>query len=540
MTGRDIPLTSEALRVNIAGTAEQVTIPERYEPLLEAVQGFYGVREPLRDVLTEHFHRLRNVDAVVDGLGTVLLRNWSYFERSDDRARLFELFAELLQQLLALPLSERQMSQLLRLSLTWSAAAIEGSHGAEYAVALDTLAGAMHTRFKTQPVPFLERDRLLRRLTQGARQHHLEGTALPSLLAAVLLFARRRLRDRLDVTRWAASRDAPLKDPAAVRRVFEPVTRVWSGRSDVPGSDEASAPDDAPTFNDLLDRAIEGIYRIDDLEDRFIVCLYFLKDDTLGPRQHDVMVDLLSVVKSLLQPDRAIDFNRLLDLLTRFFHERESLFPEMRFQIYQVVGEAIGEVGAVRAADHLIEDLLSWRFEYPETHGATDEWQTLVNPYHLPAVRCWLRIIASNPLLFERLAAALDVQLRLGGVFIADTDLFQRDVTAFLNADLRPIYFVAKHLLRTLPVYFNEVGAEGELRSVSTEIDEICGRQDTLMHFLRKQVHAESSNRLVAFSRAVLEYWATLDPAGLTPFLSANTLAAVRTEADWAHGPQPC
>ena len=70
-------------------------------------------------------------------------------------------------------------------------------------------------------------------------------------------------------------------------------------------------------------------------------------------------------------------------------------------------------------------------------------------------------------------------------------------------------------------------GAEGELRAVSTQIDEICGRRDTLMHFLRKQVHAESSNRLVAFSRAVLEYWLTLDDAGLEPYVSANTLEAV-------------
>ena len=156
---------------------------------------------------------------------------------------------------------------------------------------------------------------------------------------------------------------------------------------------------------------------------------------------------------------------------------------------------AIGEAGNVKAADHVIEDILYWKFQYPDIRGATDEWETVVNPYHLPKIRCWMHIIESNPALYERLAAALNVQLRLGGVYIADTDLFQRDVTRFLNADIRPIYFVAKQLLRTLPVYFNEVGAEGELRAVSTQIDEICGRRDTLMHFLRKQAHAESSNR---------------------------------------------
>ncbi len=57
------------------------------------------------------------------------------------------------------------------------------------------------------------------------------------------------------------------------------------------------------------------------------------------------------------------------------------------------------------------------------------------------------------------------------------------------------------------------------------------------MHFLRKQLHAESSNRMVDFSRAVLRYWATLDPSGLEPFVSANTMEAVRLEQEWARGP---
>ena len=248
------------------------------------------------------------------------------------------------------------------------------------------------------------------------------------------------------------------------------------------------------------------------------------------------MADLLGVVKQMMQPDRHTDAIRILARLTAFFRDRDNEFLLTRFACYEAIGVAIGEAGNVQAADHLIEDILYWKFQYPDIRGATDEWETVVNPYHLPKIRCWMHIIESNPALFERLAAALNVQLKLGGVFIADTDLFQRDVTRFLDADIRPIYFVAKQLLRTLPVYFNEVGAEGELRAVSTQIDEICGRRDTLMHFLRKQVHAESSNRMVPFSREVLRYWLTLDPAGLEPYVSANTLAAVRDERDVGRG----
>ncbi len=149
-----------------------------------------------------------------------------------------------------------------------------------------------------------------------------------------------------------------------------------------------------------------------------------------------------------------------------------------------------------------------------------------------------MHIIESNPALYERLAAALNVQLRLGGVHIADTDLFQRDVTRFLNADIRPIYFVAKQLLRTLPVYFNEVGAEGELRSVSTEIDEICGRRDSL-HALSAQAAprgvVEPAGRRSAAPccatgrRSTPRVWSRSSPP--------TSLAAVQAEGQWAQGP---
>ena len=381
---------------------------------------------------------------------------------------------------------------------------------------------------------FLERDTLLRNLAQRAQERPALAPGYHALFRELLAAGYRRVRDQLDVPAWALSQGEHLTDPGAVAGQFAFLT----GRRLGTLLDAlAAAPDDRllaptfPVFSTVLAEAIDALFRVENLEDRFAVCLFFLKDETLGYRQKEVMADLLGVVKQMMRPDRHTDAIRILARLTAFFRDRDNEFLLTRFACYEAIGVAIGEAGNVKAADHLIEDILYWKFQYPDIRGATDEWETVVNPYHLPKIRCWMRIIESNPALFERLAAALNVQLKLGGVFIADTDLFQRDVTRFLDADIRPIYFVAKQLLRTLPVYFNEVGAEGELRAVSTQIDEICGRRDTLMHFLRKQVHAESSNRMVPFSREVLRYWLTLDPSGLEPYVSANTLAAVARRA---------
>ncbi len=535
-----VPFDSEALRANLATTAQEVVIPERYLPLLEAVDGLHGVRAALADTMGEYFHTFRNADLLVDGFQTTLLRNWSYFERAPNRAELFGLLAELVVGLLESPLTGDQFSLLLRPLLTWATEVLAGPHGDQYDEPLAGLAGALARVLPAREAEFLERDTLLRNLAQRAQERPALAPGYHALFRELLAAGYRRVRDRLDVPAWALSQGEHLTDPEAVAGKFAFLAERRLGTL---LDALAAAPDDRllsptfPVFSTVLAEATDALFRVENLEDRFAVCLFFLKDEALGYRQKEVMADLLGVVKQMMRPDRHTDAVRILARLTAFFRDRDNEFLLTRFACYEAIGVAIGEAGNVKAADHLIEDILYWKFQYPDIHGATDEWETVVNPYHLPKVRCWMRIIESNPALFERLAAALNVQLKLGGVFIADTDLFQRDVTRFLDAEIRPIYFVAKQLLRTLPVYFNEVGAEGELRAVSTQIDEICGRRDTLMHFLRKQVHAESSNRMVPFSREVLRYWLTLDPSGLEPYVSANTLAAVRAERQWADGP---
>ncbi|MCW5200905.1 phosphoenolpyruvate synthase, partial [Desulfobulbus sp. F4] len=92
-----------------------------------------------------------------------------------------------------------------------------------------------------------------------------------------------------------------------------------------------------------------------------------------------------------------------------------------------------------------------------------------------------------------------------------------------------PIYNLAKQFSKLMPVFFNEIGAEGELRDVSTELDELHKRHDVLIHFLRKQSHVESSNLIVGFIRAIYSFWLTLDKKPLTAYLPEEILSQVAT-----------
>jgi pyruvate,orthophosphate dikinase len=178
----------------------------------------------------------------------------------------------------------------------------------------------------------------------------------------------------------------------------------------------------------------------------------------------------------------------------------------------------------------VIDEILAIDFGYPDFAGFTDEWQVRVNPGHMRSIRTYLRIIEVDPVLARPLLVALVAHLRLGGVVVSDTDLFQRDISALLSCDIGPVYLYVKQLLRLFPVYHSEIGAEGALRESSTRLDELEGRRDHLFHFLRKQCHVESNSEMVAFTDEVIRFCTTGDPAPLERFLPLELYDELRAK----------
>ncbi len=142
------------------------------------------------------------------------------------------------------------------------------------------------------------------------------------------------------------------------------------------------------------------------------------------------------------------------------------------------LGCAAMESGDPGLAATLIDEMLGLEFAYPEFSGFTSEWGVRVNPAHLRHIRTYLRDHRARtrpsrgawwPRWWSTCGSA--------ACFIADTDLFQRDVSALLGCEIRPVFLEVKQLLRVFPVYFREIGAEGRLRETSTRLDEIDHRQ---------------------------------------------------------------
>ena len=105
-----------------------------------------------------------------------------------------------------------------------------------------------------------------------------------------------------------------------------------------------------------------------------------------------------------------------------------------------------------------------------------------------------------------------------------------------LNRDIGPVYNLVKQLTRLFPTYFNDIGAEGRLRDISTRIDEITRRRDPLIHFLRKQSHVESSNQIIAFMEATIYFWATRDKKMLKQVVPSDIYERIDTHGPYIDG----
>jgi pyruvate,orthophosphate dikinase len=203
-------------------------------------------------------------------------------------------------------------------------------------------------------------------------------------------------------------------------------------------------------------------------------------------------------------------------------------YPHTSLQCIQVLGTEVFKRGNSRLVEAYLWESVRFGFQYANVTGVDEDWQPITNPAHLANIRVWINLIMQEPKWCSTLFSALIINLKLSGTCVKDTDLFQRDITQMLNHPIEPVYNLFKQFAKLMPVFFNEIGAEGYLRDVSTEIDEIHRRKDPLIHFLRKQSHVESSNLIVDFIEAIFSFWRTRDKKLLATFLPEEVLVEVK------------
>ena len=269
---------------------------------------------------------------------------------------------------------------------------------------------------------------------------------------------------------------------------------------------------------------------------KLIFLFHIMNIAGLSSIHEETLRDINRTLTWLIESEDPRDLESLIKKTFAILRESIRKYPSTALNCVQNMGKAIYKTDESDLVDFFLDAVIDLGFQSPDLRGVGENWQVEVNSAHIQNIRSWMEIIERNPTWSKKLTSSLIIYLSLGGVYIKDTDLFPRDITRFLNSDIGNVYNLAKQLTRLFPIYFNDIGAEGRLRDISTRLDEICFRKDALIHFLRKQSHVESSNRIVGLMEGTLDLWRTKKKESLRPFIPLNVYEQIETEGLYVDG----
>ncbi len=523
-----------ALEVNLARTAVPVTIPPEQEVLLEVTAEFRGIHENTRRLLHEINHEFVGWAEALAELHRRAMADFPYhvdhLRAAEAIGVVFSLYARAVRE--AHPQTLRAAAARQGLAYAEKVASASGAHLETMLPVLETGLEALAAGWGPGTPPALSPalGRLVRALGDGGPA----GARARGLLAASLDATYASWLEREDPNAWLAPSDAGRAEVNDAMAVLGHAT-LRSQREALaalaPESPEATEPLCAlPDESEIARAYLDVAGQLGDRGARTAWLVHLLSDDGLAALHEPAVAELSHLASEVAAGASPAEGERFVRDVFAALRGAGVFETHASTALVARLGSEVLRAGEPETAAAFIEELLLCDFATPDFSGFSDEWQIRVNPAHLRGIRSYLAAIEAHPAGARELVAALVIHLRVGGVMIADTDLFQRDVSQLLNGGMEPVFHSVKHLLRTFPVYYDEIGAEGDLRQVSSRLDEIEGRRDALCHFLRKQCHVESNPKLADFVEAVAGYWATAEREPLRPYLPGPLYAALETD----------
>lgn len=528
-------IRSEALEANLAETRSvEFAIPAEHQWLLSLTTSTWGIHQRACEFVTEFNHPYSNRKEVIDLLGQVAVSDFWVYRQRDECGRVLQLFLDLFDALLRERLSDELSRRLVFLFLHFFSKNQDAAAESE----------PLDRRFIAILDVHLDNHLFGYMSNLGYFGKSLDGAAAGAAAPEAFAFMRRLIeksilfwRDTADIEAWyqanrrIMSRDyAPALKPlgrgffnACLRDLKH--ARTWADLA----KQSFAFPDVIDSFRKTTDRFARAA-------EQFRYILYLIHLPGMVYHRDYLLIDLNNAIRRIgqeLSEDQTVQaVDELFGLFAELKHDSTSLILDSILGL----GKEIINTHNRRLIHHFEDRVIRFGFVSPGAARLTDEWSLNVNPNHVKNIRVWLELIEYDPETMKNLLSALIINLRVGGIFIFDTDLFQKDVTRLLNATVSPIYKQIKQLTRIFPVYFNEIGAEGRLRDVTTRLDEITHRNDKLIHFLRKQVHAEGNNTHIQLTAEIIRFWADLDAERLKGLVPQNVLETIEPAGPWVRG----
>ncbi len=555
-------IKSKALEINLAHTQVEVAIDPQYACLQAVMSPYYGLLERMDIFLKEVSHPYKNWQFIVDSTRSFALDYFHLFKPHPEGPQAVHRLIDILCQALesdgtrAVKVDAADnLILFLHKIIKHSDTALD-RFNTVLDNALDVIGKQPEAEFQLFVRSFFSIKRLARE-TLLAR----DGSANQDFQSINRLLERCL---KSTYTYWLQEADPMLKfmekadlatAPDQLASIFHPIAHqnLQSQKARLQQICAQSNPGEKGILQQLLElddhHAIAQSYRMiprqlleaggnSDIGNQWKVIFLFqaMNIPGLAVNHEDTLRDINRTLNWLIANQKPRYVHNLIKKTFSILKANTSRFPATSIACVDNMGREIFQTGNRELITYFTDTVIELGFQTPMITGVGNDWQIRVNGAHIQNIRTWMKLIRLQPKESIRLISNLIIHLAVSGVFIKDTDLFGRDITHLLNSDIGPVYNLAKQLARLFPVYFNDIGAEGELRDISTRIDEICHRRDPLIHFLRKQSHVESSNRIIGFMDAALAFWTTTDKRQLADYMPPDIYRRISLHGPYIEG----
>ncbi len=525
------PLQSKALEANLAQTrAEEIPLPAEHEAFIALSKSHFGIHQKTREFFLEYHHPFSNRQFAIERWREILLRDFWFYSALPECEKAFSTLLEIGRKFADEPLDAHLQETIVETLLEFI-----GNQSEEQTIRKPLILQALEILEQWMT----KREAACIRVSRHFKAHLPKTAALTELSPKALALTKTAMEKSIrfwesttDVEIWFEKHTAlfggewtPIA-AALGKPYFAELHRALAQAADWPQIGQI------PSFDEIAAHFRQAAERFEAPLEKIYFLVHLLDLPGMSRLKDNLLWDINRLLRNIhkdVSGERMIAFaGNLMDL----FAGLRSQLPGEVLDCLLTLGKELIDTEDRAITDFYVRRLIDFGFTGPGEIRITPEWQIEVDPNHVKHIRIWLELFEYDPQAMKDLLPALVVNLRLGGIFISDTDLFQKDVTKLLNAEIEPVYKIVKDLARLFPVYFTEIGAEGELRDVTTAIDELSRRRDRLIHFLRKQTHTESNNTHVELTRRILRFWFDGDIEPLRKLVPPDVLESIDLKGD--------
>ena len=527
---------SQALEANLAQTRyKDIFIPEEHQAFIALSANYFGINKRAKECITEYHHPLSNHTFVTEELRKILMDDFWFYTRDEVPADTLKLPLEMMRSLL-----KPEVALKLRLNVVVTLLEFAGqvyTKSPKHTNLIELTFNILEDKFESNKDCYILATKHAERYLDCVAKDEKFSNSACSLLRMMLLENYRYWQSTSEVEKWVADNEKLLSDEeknVIKNEVGKPYFDALN--KDLKAAENWDVLAEMPHFEQVAKRFTESEKLFGHFITKFHYVFYLLHLPGMENQRERLIWNMDRMMRDAIDEMPQNELIPFIDTIFSLAKELRKNYTSAVLDFQLTLGKKIIDIDTTEMKEivnHFEKSLIEFGFVTPGNVFVNEDWQLSVNTDHIKNIRVWLELIEYSKTPLDKLLSSLIVNLKLGGIFISDTDLFQREITKILNSNISPYYKKVKQLSRIFPVYFNEIGAEGEIRNVTTNMDEISLRQDKLVHFLRKQVHTESNNTLIDLTFKVFQFWSDGNIDDLKPILPNNVFESIDMKSEY-------